>query len=47
MDAAGNPLPGYSTVSDTSDDGTGLTDGGGDPTTGNPGAENDNGVGGE
>ncbi|MEZ4962958.1 MAG: gliding motility-associated C-terminal domain-containing protein [Saprospiraceae bacterium] len=42
---SGIPLGGYASVSDVSDDGTGLQNGG-DPTTGNPGADNDNGVGG-
>ncbi|HHM21887.1 MAG TPA: hypothetical protein ENJ20_07665, partial [Bacteroidetes bacterium] len=43
--ATGGPIAGYGPVTDASDDGTGLPDGG-DPATGNPGADNDNGAGG-
>ncbi|HFA48561.1 MAG TPA: T9SS type B sorting domain-containing protein, partial [Bacteroidetes bacterium] len=45
IDENGNELPGYPDISDDSDDGTDLPDGG-DPTTGNEGSPNDNGSGG-
>ena len=45
VDDMGNDLGGYTDVSDDSDDGTDLPNGG-DPTSDNPGADNDNGTGG-